>query len=120
MTYGFVYCLNNPAMPGVFKIGRTYRSPMARAMELSASTSAPMKFQVLCYGEFKDPAAAELDMHQRLDSYRINQKREFFRAPFEWIYTSLLEDAEAFCVTSAGRAELECVLNRTPVLKAVK
>ncbi|WP_137137356.1 GIY-YIG nuclease family protein [Pseudomonas asiatica] len=42
MNYGFIYCLGNQAMPGIYKIGMTERAPSQRCLELSNSTSAPL------------------------------------------------------------------------------
>lgn len=79
-----------------------------------------MAFQVLCYGEFKDFAAAEQDIHSRLESFRLNDRREFFRVSFEWIRTHLLEEAEAFAITQAGIDELDKALSCTARIKAVQ
>ncbi|MDC0850100.1 GIY-YIG nuclease family protein [Pseudomonas aeruginosa] len=39
--YGFVYVLTSPAMPGLYKVGATTRSPRQRAEELSRGTGVP-------------------------------------------------------------------------------
>ena len=79
MCYGFVYVLNNPSMPGLFKIGRTERSPHRRAEELSSATSVPTPFQVVMYGEFIDHAASETKAHRDHSDCREAGGREFFR-----------------------------------------
>ncbi|MCY1299477.1 hypothetical protein D3C76_134970 [compost metagenome] len=119
MNYGFIYCLGNQAMPGIYKIGMTMRSPTLRALELSASTSAAQQFQVLCFAEFKEPRAVEAQLHQQFSDCRINPGREFFRVNFERIYSSLKEEGLSFCVTDAGEAEIDIALGFTSRLKAV-
>lgn len=76
--YGFVYVLSNPAMPGVYKIGMTTRSPMARAVELSKWTGVPADFRVEYYGEFPRPRDIEQEAHSCFDYQRVSFGREFF------------------------------------------
>lgn len=77
-NYGFVYILSNDALPGVFKVGMTKGSPMARAAQLSSSTSIPSPFVVEYYGEFLDPRGVEVWAHKTLSGVRVNNGREFF------------------------------------------
>lgn len=77
--YGFVYVLANPAMPGLYKIGFTTRSPMARAAELSKWTGLPGDFHVEYYGEFESPALIEKSVHDAFSEQRVTLAREFFR-----------------------------------------
>lgn len=81
-AYGFVYVLSNPAMPGIYKVGMTTRSPSQRAAELSNSTGVPAEFSIVYYAEVADPAAVESAVHDRLAGYRVNPCREFFRPQF--------------------------------------
>lgn len=86
--YGFVYLMGNPEMPCCYKIGLTEYSPHKRAKELSASTSVPDAFQVLCYIETSDCQFVEAGLHQFLADFRINFSREFFRfspAHMPWV-----------------------------------
>ena len=78
-TGGWVYLLTNGSMPGLVKIGMTTRSVDQRVKELSASTSLPTPFKVVHCWPVHDPAAVEAVLHKRLDVYRINHRREFFR-----------------------------------------
>ncbi len=82
--FGFVYCLENESFPGVYKIGCTTKPPHQRAIELS-TTGVPTQYYVLAYIECRDFAFVENDIHRRLSSYRVNQCREFFKAPLELI-----------------------------------
>lgn len=77
--YGFVYFLSNDAMPGIYKIGFTTNHPRTRLEQLSASTSCPLPFELsACFGTC-DPRDVEQEIHQRLNKYRINSSREFFK-----------------------------------------
>ena len=64
----------------VYKIGLTRRSVQKRAAELSASTSVPLPFGILAKWDVGDCARIEEEVHRRLAAYRINPRREFFRA----------------------------------------
>lgn len=101
-VWGFVYCMGNPCMPGVFKIGMTTRSPMQRRDELSDSTSAPMPFTLLCYGEVEDPREVELCLHEIFQADRVSNAREFFRGGFEAIKTMIQEYTLHFCMSDEG------------------
>lgn len=82
-TYGFVYILANEAMPGIIKIGYTDRSPQQRCVELSRGSCLPTPFTVLYYAEFENPRAVEREAHKFFAATRLNDRREFFRAPPE-------------------------------------
>jgi ribosomal protein L25 (general stress protein Ctc) len=79
VNYGFVYILSNAAMPGIYKIGYTDRAPSQRADELSRSTSVPMAFEVVVYGEVDEAQSVERDFHEMYQEYRLSGNREFFR-----------------------------------------
>jgi len=89
MNIGFIYCLSNPAMPGLCKIGRTDRAPSMRCWELSSSTSAPLGFEIEFYVEVVSPDRIERAIHAGLDEHRINPSREFFKClpglAFHWL-----------------------------------
>lgn len=78
MSYGFVYLMSNPAMPCLYKVGFTERSPHQRCNELSASTSVPSEFVVVCYMEADDCQWLERQMHEWMADFRVNRSREFF------------------------------------------
>ena len=89
---GFVYCLINPSMPGLIKIGVSTNNPLERARQLSASTSSPAPFVVAFYRHISYPFAAEAAIHSALDDYRINESREFFKIPLH----KAIEEIERF------------------------
>lgn len=82
---GWVYVLANKAMPGVYKVGMTTSTPEKRAKELSSSSGVPFPFDVVSRYRSDDPWAHEKQIHQLLSRYRINEGREFFRAPLQTI-----------------------------------
>jgi hypothetical protein len=85
-NWGFVYCLFNESIPGLYKIGYTSKSPISRAEELSRATGVPTAFEVYFYIETKNPAQMERLIHDRLSQYRENGSREFFALDDREIY----------------------------------
>lgn len=69
----------------VYKIGKTQRTAETRARELSAVSGVPSGFETLASWEVGDVDLAEKEVHRRLNSYRINRRREFFKAPLSKI-----------------------------------
>jgi hypothetical protein len=67
----------NPAFPDLVKIGRTSKSPHARASELS-NTGTPNKFVVVHSVFTKDCITLELQLHREFEEYRYSKDREFF------------------------------------------
>jgi len=99
---GFVYIMENSAMPGLYKVGCTMRSPRQRAIELSASTGVPCTFDVIYYAEVENPDRVERRVHQHLDRFRYNGNREFFSVAPELIAEVIRGDftgvwSESFC-----------------------
>jgi hypothetical protein len=89
---GYIYILRNAAHEtNVFKIGLTKRSPEIRAAELSSTTASPDKFLVAQDWFTRDCALAEATIHQYFDSYRLNDRREFFRVEFRELITVIDE-----------------------------
>lgn len=84
MTSGYIYCMSNPAMPGMLKIGYTERSPKERLEEANlASTWIPLDFSIEFAKQVKDPNKKEQTIHAILAEKRVNPKREFFRVTRE-------------------------------------
>jgi hypothetical protein len=66
----------------MLKIGMTTRTPEIRAHELYESvTGVPSKFVVSFKREVADCILAEKLLHARLDNFRPNNSREFFKLP---------------------------------------
>lgn len=80
MNNGYVYILINVSMPDIIKIGKTSRDSNARAKELS-TTSLPTPFKVAYEIFSTDYDNLEKLIHEKLNDFRVNQNREFFRYP---------------------------------------
>ncbi len=80
-TIGYVYILENDAMPGLIKIGKTSRDSTERARELSATTGVPTPFEVAFELFSERYEMLEREMHNRLAKYRVASNREFFKYP---------------------------------------
>lgn len=76
-------------MPNIYKIGFTDRSPLQRAEELSNSTSVPTDFNIVFYIECEEPSSVEREIHEELDQYRLNRKREFFGVGLNILLTKI-------------------------------
>lgn len=81
MTLGHIYVLQNIAFgPNVVKIGLTKRAPEVRAREIyKGATGVPMPFDIAVAYTVGDCKIAEKRIHKRLATYRLNNRREFFR-----------------------------------------
>lgn len=80
---GYIYILHNPGHPvNLFKIGLTTKTVEERAKQLSGTPSVD-KFLIAHSWPVKDCVVAEKIIHQKLESYRLNEKREFFQISFE-------------------------------------
>jgi hypothetical protein len=81
-TKGFIYCVRCASHEAdVYKVGCTSTDVFERARQLTASTSSPTPFHVVHHRATSDANAAEARCHDLLDEYRLNDGREFFRAP---------------------------------------
>ena len=74
---GIVYALTNPSIPEVIKIGKT--NNLEKRLEKLYSTGVPTQFDCICAKEVDDMDGAESAIHTTLDSFRVNEKREFFK-----------------------------------------
>lgn len=102
MNYGFIYLAGNQCMPGIYKIGMTTRAPSARIDELSNSTSAPMPFDLICYGEVCDPLNVERAIHDQFNLERVNESREFFRGDIVEFSNAIEEWCSSYTLTNQG------------------
>lgn len=81
MTYGFVYFAINPSMPGITKVGMTTKHPGARIAELAGATACPEPFELIAFFDAENPGKVEAEIHKDMETFRVNERREFFDAP---------------------------------------
>jgi hypothetical protein len=86
MSFGYVYVMSNPSMPGLYKIGFTTRPIDERLQEANQpNTWIPTPF-LLEFAKFVvNPQQKEMTVHKILTKERINPNREFFRADIEQV-----------------------------------
>lgn len=77
MGAGYIYILSNSAMPGLIKIGLTYRRVEERLLELSGVTGVPTPFVIEYFCLTADVEEVEKELHARFSTTR-SPGREFF------------------------------------------
>lgn len=80
---GYVYVLINKSMPGLVKIGVTYRDPSDRLQELSTHTGVPTPFNLTFEKWVSNCTLVEELTHKKLNANRVSSDREFFRTSRE-------------------------------------
>ncbi len=89
---GKIYILRNPSYKDTLvKIGRTSGLSEARAKQISSVTGVPQNFEVLYEEDVVDCTLAEKLIHQKLENYRVNTKREFFQLPLKLAVKQVFE-----------------------------
>ena len=84
---GYIYVMRSAAHEkNVFKVGLTRRTSEERSAELSRTTSSIDHFHVMEEWDVSDCVLAEKIIHERLSDFRINPKREYFKAPYREIF----------------------------------
>lgn len=80
-SFGVVYLLTNPAMPGLVKIGMTQKKDVETRMKELYSTGVPLPYicEYACSVDLNQCADIEKAFHVAFGPYRINANREFFR-----------------------------------------
>lgn len=79
MEHGYIYILENRAMPMLIKIGYTTRNPEDRAKELSRATGVPTNFTLKYAIYAQNIKFLESSIHDSLDKFRENKSKEFFK-----------------------------------------
>lgn len=74
---GIVYVLENPAMPGYVKIGKTDNLDQ-RMRQLFGSSAVPVPFTCYHAGRVRNPGEVEKSLHQIFGDKRAHPRREFF------------------------------------------
>ncbi|WP_374328854.1 GIY-YIG nuclease family protein [Azonexus sp.] len=106
MSAGYVYILMNSSMPGLLKVGRTFRDSKARARELH-TTGVPTPFEVAFELFAENHEELEQKLHDHLSEFRVSGNREFFRYPLRLAIQHLQglssppkESSSAYCAES--------------------
>ena len=91
---GYIYCLSNQGMPGIYKIGKTSKDPIIRIKNLY-NTSTPFPFKIEFCKKINQVSNREKLLHSILEhhNYRCNPNREFFELDIDVIkaYFDLLD-----------------------------
>lgn len=109
-TSGWIYCLSNPCMTGIIKIGSTKYDPNKRAIQLY-TTGVPMPFVLEYSRKVCSYKKVEKRIHRMLRQYRVSDKREFFRIEFHIIKILI----ERICIDEEKQAK-----ETAEVMQAVK
>ena len=115
---GWVYVLTNEAMPGLVKIGYTFREPSIRAEELykdsnnKAVTGVPLPFDVAYKAWVITPYAVEQAVHKSLAPKRLNENREFFKCSPEEAIQHIRQVAKAKFEESKQEADRKLRLQK--------
>lgn len=89
---GYIYIMRNASHDiDIFKIGLTTRDSKTRARELSRTTSSPDKFLVAQEWKVKDCILAEKIIHNKLERYKINNRREYFKIEYNLAIEAIIE-----------------------------
>lgn len=83
-----IYVLENDAMPGMLKIGRT-KDLEARVASLSAKSAIPLPFRCLYAAQVEDASFVEHRLHTAFSTHRVSPRREFFRVPIESVVAAI-------------------------------
>jgi hypothetical protein len=84
---GYIYCISNPSMPDILKIGMTERHVITRLKEANSSDTwrPPTPFVIEFAKKVSNVKDKEKTLHALLEQYteRVNPRREFFRVSVE-------------------------------------
>jgi hypothetical protein len=86
---GIIYILENEAMPGYIKIGKTTTSVEQRILELSRTTAIPVPFNCPYAVRVERMNEVERALHDAFGDFRKNPKREFFNVSPERVVAIL-------------------------------
>lgn len=92
MNAGIVYCLTNPEMPGLVKIGRVEDDAvdaLKRRMQALYSSGVPVPFELHYAVAVDDVKQTEGLLHDAFDHSRENPRREFFRIDPERVVAAM-------------------------------
>jgi hypothetical protein len=73
-----IYVLNNEAMPGICKIGKTSDLELRMKSLYQGVSGVPLPFECVYAAKVKNMNGIERAIHTAFDDYRLNPNREFF------------------------------------------
>ena len=80
----WVYILSNPSLPKEYlKIGYTKLKPEERAIQISSATGVPTPYKVEWAYKCFNGEIVERMTHNKLKSFRVNNRKEFFHIGLE-------------------------------------
>jgi hypothetical protein len=93
---GYLYCFSNDSLKNLYKIGMTTRTVEERLKEANSSTWCPPNFKVELSVKVNDAEKKEKILHQILEEYRSNSRREFFEVSLEKVklYFDLIKEED--------------------------
>ena len=86
---GIIYCLANPAMPDLVKIGKTNESLEERLKQLYRHSGVPLPFTCVKAVRVDDASKAEKLLHDAFGDHRLNPNREFFEVNAERVVAAM-------------------------------
>ena len=110
---GWVYCISNPTMPGLVKIGTTSNSVEARMRQLD-TTGVARPFEIVEAWLSPDARGDEARAHNILDRYRVRENREWFRIDERTVrrkLAPLFDGSRARWTTSQPRGDLRAYVD---------
>lgn len=122
--YGIVYLLENEAMPGIVKIGKTSRCDLEKRMKELFTTGVPLPFECVyaCRVKLSHMDELERALHTAFAPSRVNENREFFRVSAAQVtpLLKLLHHLNEGDATAEVSAEIESDLNAEDKAAVVK
>lgn len=123
-NYGIVYLLENEAMPGLVKIGKTSRCDLEKRMKELFTTGVPLPFECAyaCRVKLSHMDELERALHTAFAPNRVNENREFFRISASQVtpLLKLLHHLNEGDATAEVAAEIESDLNAEDKAAVVK
>ena len=115
MPKGYVYCLSNPSMPGLYKIGVTERDLEFRIQEANKHDTwrPPTKYVIEFAKYVNSPFEQEKIIHRNLNKYRVSSSHEFFRVDIKTIM-KVFESIEGtnWVKPTETKFEVEAILDK--------
>lgn len=97
---GYIYCLSNPAMPGLLKVGQTTDYPEVRLQQLN-TTGVPTSFLLEFCFRVDNAVLVEKEIHQNLSAFRYNSNREFFEITIKHLFEIIAPVVSSHAAISA-------------------